>query len=73
VQIAPSTFYAHRARGFGPTAAELEDAYAADALHDLWTANRSVYGQAKLWHAVQATRGAVTRSPGSCRSPGSPV
>jgi putative transposase len=53
VQIAPSTYYAHKARRFGPTAAELADAYAADALHDLWTANRSVYGQAKLWHAAR--------------------
>jgi putative transposase len=52
VQIAPSTFYAHRARGFGPTPAELADACAADVLHDLWTVNRSVYGQAKLWHAA---------------------
>jgi putative transposase len=53
VQIAPSTFYAHQARGFGPTDADLADAYAADALHDLWTTNWSVYGQAKLWRAAR--------------------
>lgn len=48
VQIAPSTFYAHAARGFGPTPAELEEAYAANTLHRLWVANRRLYGRRKL-------------------------
>ena len=31
IGVAPSTFYAHAARGFGPTEAELADAYAANS------------------------------------------
>lgn len=50
--IAPSTFYAHAARGFGPTDAEREDAYMANVLFDLWTKNRRVYGRRKLWNAA---------------------
>ena len=53
VPIAPSAYYAHRDRGYGPSAAELADAYAANTLHDLWTLNRKVYGQRKLWHAAR--------------------
>ncbi|WP_166351004.1 hypothetical protein [Phytoactinopolyspora limicola] len=48
VQIASSTYYAHAARGFGATEAELADAYAANALFDLWTKNRKLYGRRKL-------------------------
>jgi putative transposase len=53
VPIAPSTYYAHAERGFGPTEAELGDAYAADTLVTLWRENRGVYGQLKLWHAAR--------------------
>jgi putative transposase len=53
VPIAPSTYYAHRDRGFGPTQAELADAYAANTLYDLWKANRRLYGQLKLWHTAR--------------------
>lgn len=53
VKIAPSTYYAHQARGFGPTRAELADAYAANALFDLWWVERGLYGQLKLWHAAR--------------------
>jgi hypothetical protein len=49
VTIALSTYYEHAARGFGPTEAELEDAYAANEVHRQWTANRRLYGQHKLW------------------------
>lgn len=35
IQIAPSTYYAYAARGFGPTEAELADAYAANEIFDL--------------------------------------
>jgi len=53
IPIAPSTFYAYQARRFGPTMAELEDAYAANTLHQLWGAHRGLYGQLKLWHAAR--------------------
>jgi putative transposase len=47
VAIAPSTYYAHRARPV--TDAEWDDAHAANALVDAWRANRRVYGALKLW------------------------
>jgi putative transposase len=40
--IAPSTYYAIKARG--ASAAQVADAYAANALLDAWRANRGVYG-----------------------------
>src|ERR1700759_4563565 len=49
LSIAPSTYYARRARP--ATAAELNDAYAANTLVDLHRANRGVCGVRKLWHA----------------------
>lgn len=51
-QIAPSTFYAYQARSFGPTNAELDDAYTANELRDLWIINRRVYGRRKLHKAA---------------------
>jgi len=52
VQIAPSTYYA--AKQLGPVSATvLDDAYDANALFDLWVANRRVYGVRKLWHAAE--------------------
>lgn len=51
-KVAPSTYWAHAARGFGPTAAELGDAYAANEILDLWWANRGLYGRRKLWKAA---------------------
>lgn len=53
IGIAPSTYYAHAARGFGPTAAELDDAYAANQLFDLWGRNRRLYGRRKLWKTAR--------------------
>lgn len=53
IGIAPSTYYAHAARGFGPTEAELADAYAANQLHQLWVSNRRLYGRRKLWKAAR--------------------
>jgi putative transposase len=51
IQIAPSTYYA---RSMVPlTAAELGDAYLANALRSLWTDNWGVYGARKLWHAAR--------------------
>lgn len=49
IPIAPSTYYAHRDRGFGPTEADLTDAYAAQQLHLWWTEHRRLYGRRKLW------------------------
>ena len=61
-QIAPSTYYA--AKQQGPiSAADLDDAYAANTVFDLWVANRRVYGVRKLWHAAKRAghRGAAIR------------
>lgn len=52
ITIAPSTYWLYRSRHLGPTPAELEQAYLADALFDLWKANRCLYGRRKLWHAA---------------------
>jgi transposase InsO family protein len=49
--IAPSTYYSRRARPV--TAAELEEAYLANALVDLHRANWGVYGVRKLWYAAR--------------------
>ncbi|MDK8240628.1 IS3 family transposase [Corynebacterium coyleae] len=48
----PATFYRFQARGFGPTPAELDEAYTAHRLFELWEANRRVYGRRKLWKAA---------------------
>ena len=48
-QIAPSTFYAHAARGFWLSERKLADAYDANTLHTLWVKNRRLYGRRKLW------------------------
>lgn len=57
ITIALSTYYEHAARDFGPTASELDEAYAANEIHDLWVANRRLYGQHKLWKAAQRAGG----------------
>lgn len=57
--IAPSTYYAITAHG--ASAAELADASAANALLDLWRANRGVYGARKLWHAMRRAGGMLGR------------
>lgn len=48
MQIAPSTYYAALKQPV--SAADLADAYRADALVDLFRAHRRVYGVRKLWH-----------------------
>ena len=55
IGIAPSTYYAHAARGFTPTDAELADAYLAHRLFRLWVTNRRLYGRRKLWKAARRT------------------
>jgi putative transposase len=52
IGIAPSTYWAHAARGFAATDADLADAYLANTLFDLWLANRRLYGRRKLWKAA---------------------
>ena len=52
VPIAPSTYYAHRARGL-VSQSDWDDAHLANRLFDLWRANRGLYGAEKLWTAAQ--------------------
>lgn len=42
IAIAPSTFYAHQTRGFGPSDTELIEAYDAHRIYTLWEGNRRV-------------------------------
>ena len=51
ITIAPSTYYAHRARPVSPAA--LEEAYLVNALVTLHRQNWGVYGVRKLWHAAR--------------------
>lgn len=52
LRIAPSTYYAAKQRG-AVSEAVLAQAYAANAVFDLWVVNRRVYGVRKLWHAAR--------------------
>nr|AIU93846.1 hypothetical protein LRS1606.412 [Rhodococcus sp. NS1] len=52
ISIAPSTYYKAKARG-RISVAELANAYAANAVHAVYVANRRVYGVRKLWHAMK--------------------
>ena len=50
--IAPSTYYAAKARG--PVSdTDWADAHAANTVHELFVANRGLYGVRKLWHAMK--------------------
>jgi putative transposase len=49
--IAPSTYYDRLKTPV--SAAELADAYATNALVDLYRVNRGLYGVRKLWHAAR--------------------
>ena len=52
LQIAPSTYYAAKARG--PVSdTDWADAHAANTVHQLFVANRRLYGVRKLWHAMK--------------------
>ena len=51
LQVAPSTYYAARARP--ASARSVRDAVLLPLLMALWTANYSVYGARKLWKAAQ--------------------
>lgn len=49
--IAPSTYYAHKAASW-VSQADWDDAHVANALFDIWSANRRLYGAEKLWIAA---------------------
>ena len=51
LQVAPSTYYAAKARG--PSARAQRDAELRPALRELWEANYRVYGARKLWKAAR--------------------
>jgi len=51
LQVAPSTYYAAKARP--PSARQVRDEATIPALVELWTANYRVYGAHKLWKAAR--------------------
>jgi len=51
VQVAPSTYYANKARP--PSARTCRDAVIGPALRELWKDNYRVYGARKLWKAAR--------------------
>jgi putative transposase len=51
--MAPSTYYAAKARQAEPSARVLRDAVMMQVLLVLWVANRKVYGAHKLWKAAR--------------------
>ena len=53
LQMAPSTYYAAKARELSPSQRALRDAAMAQVLMVLWVTNRKVYGAHKLWRAAR--------------------
>lgn len=53
LQVAPSTYYAHKRRQLVPSARAVRDAVMVQVLTALWVANRKVYGADKLWKAAR--------------------
>ena len=51
LQVAPSTYYAHRARR--PSARAVGDAQLKVAIKRVWDANYQVYGARKIWRRLQ--------------------
>jgi putative transposase len=51
--ISPTSFYAWVTRAGGPTAAELEEAYAIEAARTAWVEHRRVYGARRLTAEVR--------------------
>jgi putative transposase len=51
--VAPSTYYAAKAREIEPSARALRDAVMMQVLMALWVTNRKVYGAHKLWRAAR--------------------
>ena len=70
VKIAPSTYYAAKARGPVSDTAWTE-AHAANTVHRLFVSNRRLYGVRKMWHAMKHAghdvgRDQVSRLMGIC-------
>ncbi len=62
--IAPSTYYAHKAREADPTlrsARARRDEVLRDEIHRVWTENFEVYGVRKLWRQVNREGVTVAR------------
>jgi putative transposase len=53
LEMAPSTYYAAKAREVAPSARAMRDAVMMQVLMALWVANRKVYGADKLWKAAR--------------------
>jgi putative transposase len=51
--MAPSTYYAAKARAVAPSARAVRDAVMMQILMVLWVTNRKVYGAHKLWKAAR--------------------
>jgi putative transposase len=52
LRVAPSTYYAAKAREVAPSARAVRDAVMMPILMALWVTNRKVYGAHKLWRAA---------------------
>jgi putative transposase len=52
LQVAPSTYYAHKHRAHEPSARTRRGAVLMPILLALWVANRKIYGAHKLWVAA---------------------
>ena len=60
ISIAPSTYYKAKQRG-RISDTELADAYAANAVHTVFVANKCVYGVRKLWRTMKRAGHGVGR------------
>jgi putative transposase len=52
--VSKTAFYHWAARGGGPTAAELDEAYAIHAAHQAWSEHRRVYGARRLTAEIRS-------------------
>jgi len=53
LQMAPSTFYAAKAREASPSKRAVRDAEMSPVIEALWTKNRKVYGAHKVWKTAR--------------------
>jgi transposase InsO family protein len=59
--IAPSTYYAHKARAQNPSARARRDAELCGTIRKLWTEHHQVYGARKVWRQLGRDRIPVAR------------
>jgi len=52
VKVSTSAFYAWRSRGDGPSEADLDEAYLADRIFDVWHRSRRVYGSPRVFASL---------------------